>query len=209
VRADRRRAFRGVGAGGWAVAAAAMDAKGQRARNAPGTLQPPSLGMEARPSRLDLFLADWVLGHVSAEGAVERATQALAAGCDDASIVSIASIAASKATTREEIEVELPQVLHAFGRRRPSEQESLKTLVDDCAWRIASGEVDPVQGAWRMWSFWTNEDESSEFYDQVRVFVDLVCDTPASHVAEHGDEIVAEARAFLDRGGLRLRGTGT
>jgi hypothetical protein len=77
---------------------------------------------------------------------VQHATQALAAGCDDASIVSIASIAASKATTREEVEAELPRVLRAFGRRRPSKEESLKTLVDDCAWRIANGEVDPLQG---------------------------------------------------------------
>jgi hypothetical protein len=60
-----------------------------------------------------------------------------------------------------------------------------------------------------MWSFWANEDESPELYDQVRVFVDLACDGPGPHVAKHRDEIVAEARAFVDRGGLRLRGTGT
>jgi hypothetical protein len=60
-----------------------------------------------------------------------------------------------------------------------------------------------------MWSFWVNEDESLEFLDQVRVFIDLVCDGPGSDAAQHRDEIVAEARAFLDRGGLRLRGTGT
>jgi hypothetical protein len=165
--------------------------------------------MEARPSRLDLCLADWVLGHVRSEDAVQRATQALAAGCDDASIVSIASIAASKATTSEEIEVELPRVLRAFGQRRPSQEEALKTLVDDCAWRIAHGEVDPVHGAWSMFSFWANEDESSAFYDQVRVFVDIVSDNPDPHVAKHRNEIIAEARAFLDRGGLRLRGAGT
>ena len=35
---------------------------------------------------------------------------------------------------------------------------ALKTLVDDCAWRIAAGEVDPVEGAWTMWAFSANED---------------------------------------------------
>jgi hypothetical protein len=165
--------------------------------------------MEARPSRLDLFLADWVLERVTAEDAVQRAMEALAAGCDDASIVSIASINASKATTREEIEVELPRVLRAFGGCRPSEEEALKTLVDDCAWGIAKGEVDPIQGAWTMFSFWANEDESSWFLDQVRAFVELVCDwdNAGRRVPAPRDELVAEARAFLGHGGLRLRGT--
>ena len=165
--------------------------------------------MEARASRLDVFLAEWVLRRVGPEDAVQRATQALATGCDDASIVSIASIAASKATTRGEIEAELPRVLRAFGRRRPSQEEALKTLVDDCAWRITNGESDPVQGARMMWSLWVDEDESLEFLDQVRAFIDLACDGPGSDAARHRDEIVAEARAFLGRGGLRLRGTGT
>ena len=162
--------------------------------------------MEDRPSRIDLVLAEWVLEHIAAEEAVLRATQALEAGCDEPSI---ASIAGSKATTRGEIEVELPRVLRAFGKSRPSQERALKTLVDDCAWRIANGEVDPVEGAWRMWSFSANEDESPEFFDQVRLFIGLAskCDNPGPHVAQHRREIVAEARSFLDRGGLRLRGT--
>jgi hypothetical protein len=42
------------------------------------------------------------------------------------------------------------------------------------------------------------------------VFVDLVCDwdNAGRRVPAPGDEIVAEARAFVDRGALRLRGTG-
>jgi hypothetical protein len=160
--------------------------------------------MEERASSVDLFLASWVLGRVTPEGAVEFAIRALEAGCDDASI---AIIAGSKATTGGEIEDELPRWLRAIGKQLPSQDEALKTLVDDCAWRIANGEVDPVRGAWRMWSFSANEDESPEFFDQVRLFVGLAseCDNPGPNVAKHRGEIVAEARRFVDRGGLRLR----
>lgn len=160
--------------------------------------------METRGSRLDRFLAEWVLGHVSPEGAAQLATRALEDGCDH---LSIAIIAGSNATTRGEIEDELPRLLAAAGRQLPSKGEALKTLVDDCAWRIANGEVDPVRGGWTMWSFSANEDESPEFFDQVRRFVDLAmdCDAPGPHVAKHRGEIVAEAHRFLDGGGLRLR----
>jgi hypothetical protein len=162
--------------------------------------------MDDRPSSVDLLLASWVLGRVTPEGAVEFATQALEDGCDDASI---AIIAGSKSTTRGEIEDELPRWLRAVGKQLPSQDEALKTLVDDCAWRIANGEADPVRGAWSLWSFSANEDESPEFFDQVRLFVGLAseCDNPGPHVANHCGEIVAEARRFLDRGGLRRRDT--
>jgi hypothetical protein len=121
----------------------------QRAVDAPVGRQAPSAGMD-RPSSVDLFLASWVLGRVTPEGAVEFATQALEDGCDDASI---AIIAGSKSTTRGEIEDGLPRWLRAVGKQLPSHDEALKTLVDDRAWRIANGEVDPVRGAWSLWSF--------------------------------------------------------
>lgn len=91
----------------------------------------------------------------------------------------------------------------------PSEDEALKTLVDDCARRIAEGRIDPIRGARMMFDFWANEDESAEFLDQVRRFVDLAtgCDDGGRDVAIDRDEIVAEARAFLGRGGLQLGGT--
>jgi hypothetical protein len=151
--------------------------------------------MEPRPSRLDVFLAEWVLGHVDPDAAVQRATQALAAGCDDAWILSIAVLDGSKATTHAEIEDELPSL--------PSRDEALKTLVDDCAWAIVEGDIDPVEGASRMWSFWVNDNEGVEFLSQVRAFVDLVSDVPRSEPAGNSGAIVAEARAFLDRGGLQ------
>jgi hypothetical protein len=106
--------------------------------------------MDIRRSRVERFLAEWVLGNVTPERAVQLAIQALEDGCDDASV---AVIAGSKATTRGEIEDELPRLLRAVGKRLPSEDEALKTLVDDCAWRIANGELDPVQGARTMWRF--------------------------------------------------------
>jgi hypothetical protein len=60
-----------------------------------------------------------------------------------------------------------------------------------------------------MFDFWVHEDRSVEFLDQVRRFVDLVCDwdNAGRRIPAPREEIVAEARAFLDRGGLRLHET--
>jgi hypothetical protein len=164
--------------------------------------------MESAAARVDVFLARWVLGRVAPEEAVRLATRAVEDGCNNSAI---AVIAGSNAKTRAEIQDELPRVLRAFRTRLPSQAEALKTLVDDCARRIARGDVDPVRGAWAMFDFSVNEDESPEFFDQVRRFVGLAseCDNPGPHVAAHRAEIVAEAHAFLRRGGLHLRDADT
>jgi hypothetical protein len=152
---------------------------------------------------LDLFLARWVRWAATPEDAVRLATHAVEQGCSDHSI---AVIAGSRATTRGEIEEELPRVLRVLRTRLPSRDEALKTLVDDCARQIAAGRIDPVHGAWSMFDFSTNEDESPEFYDQVRRFIDLAWgeDDAGPDLTTYRDEIVAEARAFLERGGLRV-----
>jgi hypothetical protein len=158
--------------------------------------------MSSGAPSLDLFLADWVLGRARPEDAVQLAIGALEAGCDEPSI---AVIAGSNATTRADLELDLAAVLRAFHTTMPSEGEALKRLVDDCARRIASGELDPIRGAWMMWEFSANEDESPEFFDQIRLFVGHAseCDNSGPHVEQHRAAIVAEARALLDRGGLR------
>jgi hypothetical protein len=70
----------------------------------------------------------------------------------------------------------MDRLLSDVGKVRPSPDVALKVLVDDCAGRIADGRTDAIAGAWEMLDFSVNEDESVEFLDQVRRFVDLVCD---------------------------------
>jgi hypothetical protein len=159
--------------------------------------------VSAEETTLDQFLAQWVLRRTTPEEAVQLAKRAIAAGCrDDA----VAVIAGSDATTRAEIEEELPRLLRGSNKRLPKADEAVKLLVDDCARQIACGEVDPVRGAWAMWEFWANEAASPRFHDQVQRFIDLAgeCDSPGPHVAIRRAEIVEEADRFLARGGLRL-----
>jgi hypothetical protein len=152
---------------------------------------------------LDRFLAQWVLGRATPEEAVQFATRALEAGCSD---LTVAVIAGSDATTRTEVETALARLLRARDKRLPSADEALKVLVDDCARKIARGEVDPVRGAWAMWSFWANEADSPRFFGQVRAFIDLAseCDDPGPHVGAYRAAIVEAAERFLAGGGLRL-----
>ena len=151
----------------------------------------------ASPTPLDVFLADWVLGRASPEDAVQRAIDALEGGCINPAVAIVAGTLTAH-PTRSEIDPQLVDLLHDLGKRLPSPEQALKLLVDDCVQRIIDGRTDPIAGAWELFSFTANEDESAEFYGQIRRFVDLV-----SEVDEPGDAILEEARVFLNRGGLQ------
>src|SRR3954469_8112315 len=104
---------------------------------------------------VDLLLARWVLERLAPEAVPRLAAAgrgggggALERGCESPAL---ASLAGAQRPTRSDVEDELPRLLQDLGRRRPSELEALKTLVDDCAARIAHGEVDPVAGAADIW----------------------------------------------------------
>lgn len=158
--------------------------------------------MATAETMLDRFLARWVLGRCTPQEAVRLATRALEDGCSD---VAVAVIAGSDATTRQEIEDQLPRLLRDRQKNPPSPDEALKVLVDDCAERIVSGEADPVRGAWFMWELWADENESRRFFGQVRLFIGLAseCDNAGEHLAAYREDIVEEAKAFIARGGLQ------
>jgi hypothetical protein len=160
-------------------------------------------GVPRLRSKLHVVLAGWVLRRIHPEDAVRLAGSALEDGCSDSSI---AAIAGSNATSRAEIEEELAHTLRRLGTRLPSEAEALKVLVDDCAKQIVSGEIEPLRGAWRMFDFWANEDESAAFQRQVRAFTDLAVgsEVPGCDHDTLRHEILKEACAFLSRGGLDL-----
>lgn len=152
---------------------------------------------------LELFLAEWTRGRLSPDDAVRRAVGALEAGCDHPSVAVVAGLTAAHPTL-EEVELEIDRLLRHLGRARPSADAALKTLVDDCARRIADGRIEPTTGAWELFDFTVNEDESAEFLDQLRALVDLVCDWSNAGEQEPPPRgaIVTEAQAFLARGGL-------
>lgn len=152
---------------------------------------------------LDLFLAEWVRGRLSPSDAVQRATSALEAGCEHESIAVVAGVS-TRHPTLADVEPALERLLADLGRMRPSPDAALKVLVDDCERRIADGRTGAVAGAWEMFDFSVNEDESVEFLDQVRRFVDLVCDWANAGRPDPPPDtaITGAARAFLERGGL-------
>src|SRR4051812_17010266 len=111
--------------------------------------------------------------------------------------------------TRADVEEYLPRVLHELRRRRPSPAEALKVLVDLTAHQIVAGELDPLEGAygiWRLWGYSREGDDRSPEWADFRPFIGLAseCDDPGPHVAKYKRDIIKEAAALLERGGLRI-----
>jgi len=104
-----------------------------------------------RQGDIDLLLAASVLKRLASEDVPGLAVAALERGCESDAVETLAG---AHQPTRADIEDELPRLLHDLGRDRPSELHALKTLVDDCARRIADGDVDPVIGAEHIWGLW-------------------------------------------------------
>ena len=155
--------------------------------------------MHARASVLQRAVADWVLGRLLPETVGERATTALADGCDDPTL----AILATEPMTRAEIDDLLPALLRRHDLHRPSDAEALKTLVDDLAWQILHTDLDPIHAGHLLDAFSANEDESPTFYSEIDPIV-----FPALHPGPQLDQtrqtIRDEAAAFLARGGLSV-----
>src|SRR5689334_3200003 len=111
------------------------------------------------PTPLDRFLADWVLGRATPENTVQRAIEALDGGCIHPAVAVVAGTLTAH-PTRSEIDPQLAHLLHDLGKRLPSPARALKLLVDECVQRIVDGRTDPIRGAWELFSFTANEDES-------------------------------------------------
>ncbi len=157
---------------------------------------------------VDLLLAEWVLGRLASEEVPRLAVEAMERGCQSPTV---AVLAGAQHPTRADVEDEMSALLRDLRRRRLSELEALKTLVDDCATRIVDGDVEPVAGASRIWSLWgytADPDDRPELWTDFRPFIGLVseCENPGPHVAKYAADIVEEARALLRRGGLNIGG---
>lgn len=117
----------------------------------------------------------------------------------------MAILAGLQDPTRAEIEDELPRLFHEIGVTRPTWPEAFKIIVDDALRRIVSGTTAPYEGARELWSRSHAVDNAQEWH-QLEAFVGLASqceDDPAGRSAYETD-IVAEAQAMLDDGGVAM-----
>jgi hypothetical protein len=160
------------------------------------------------PHDVGVLLAEWVLEQLPPERVPALCVEALEAGCRSPAVAVLAGLTTP---TRADIEDYLPALLREIGLRRPSHDESLKTLVDAIAHKIVAGEVDPVAGAahiWALWGYSSEGDDRSVAWLDFRPFIGLAseCENPGPHVAKYEADILQEARSLLSRGGLRIQG---
>jgi hypothetical protein len=155
---------------------------------------------------LYLILARWVLGELPPEDVPPLAVQALLRGCDSPSVAVLAGL---NRPTLGDIEVELRDLLLELRISRPSQRAALKAMVDHVAHGIVAGTVAPNQGARQIWAY-ENELDSAwnepALREQFRPFVGLASqqeDDP-DHASQYDAEIVGEAQALIERGGLAI-----
>src|ERR671917_501312 len=86
----------------------------------------------------DVAVGRWRLGELMAERLPSAAMEALAAGCDTASL---GQLAAMDGAGWSEVEPVLTRVLKERGLPVPSAPEAMKTVADDVVRRMVAGEV--------------------------------------------------------------------
>jgi hypothetical protein len=152
---------------------------------------------------LDVILARWVLGELPPEDVPPLAVKALLRGCESPTV---AVLAGMTRPTRGDVEDEVRDLLLELKLSRPSQRAALKSVVDHVAQQIVSGTLAPPKGARRIWAYemeWVPQSDPV-LWPQFRPFVGLAsaCEDDPDHAVEYDAEIVREAQALLDRGGL-------
>jgi ABC-type ATPase involved in cell division len=133
----------------------------------------------------------------------DLAVEALAAGCDASELGVLATLSRP---TRIQVEDELPALLARLDAQRPSRRRAVEIVVDDYAMQVADGVIEASAGAHKLWRLANGFYEDRRVFSQVAIFVGL-----ASEWDDHPDaraaietQIVAEARAFVESGGIDL-----
>lgn len=131
------------------------------------------------------------------------AQQALADGCQSQAV---AVLAGTTGDSRRSIEDLLPPVLRDLGLRRLGVEEALKVVVDDAAKQITTGAVEPFRGARYIWALASERELDDELWVQMRPFIGLASEweDDLDHRPQYEADILQEARALLDRGGLSV-----
>lgn len=154
-------------------------------------------------AEMEVLLAQWRRDELAPKRVPAIAEQALDRGCrSDA----VAVLAGASGESRRSIDDLLAPVLREAGLEMPSEDEALKIIIDDVASKILANDVEPIDGARRIWAIASERGFEEPVWSQVRPFVGL-----ASEWEDHSEdrlhyesEIADEAKAMIDRGGLRL-----
>jgi hypothetical protein len=151
----------------------------------------------------DEVIARWVLGDLYPEDVPAVATDALVRGCEASEVAVLAGL---RRPSRVEVEDELSALLRRLGMGRPGPRRALKTVVDACAQRMVDGRVSPVAGARTLWSWAMEFHREDHVFEQLAIFVGLASewDDDEPRRAAYEADMLEEARALLDAGGLRV-----
>jgi hypothetical protein len=157
----------------------------------------------ASMERFDELMARWVLDDPAPEAVPDVAAEALVNGCE---MAEVAVLAGMRRPSRAEVEDELMALLRRLRVARPTRSAAIKTVVDACARRMVEGDVSPSAGAHRIW-LWANECyDDADVFKQLAIFVGLASewDDDEDHRSAYETDMLEEARALLDAGGLRI-----
>jgi hypothetical protein len=152
----------------------------------------------------DEVIARWQLGDLAAEELPAAAVGALAAGCASPSL---ARLAGMEGSTWSEVEPVARRVLAERGCRIPDEKEAVRAVANGIARRIVAGSTVPEDAA-RQLNLLAWRVNGRPAHDDLWPFAGLWASLDVV-AAGHGTieqlraEIVAEAQALLDRGGVR------
>ncbi len=125
------------------------------------------------PSPLDITHAKWVLGLIAPEQAVQFAWEALAFGYDGPLLRALASL---RAASKWEVDQVFFPALREMGFEPYANEEACRVLVDDAAERILKGELDALEGAAIIRSFWHRSGFIKELTDVALPCETLLCD---------------------------------
>jgi hypothetical protein len=152
----------------------------------------------------DEAIAEWQLGERPIEELLAAAVQALAAGAD---LPSLAQLAGMDGCSWSEIEPLVRRVLAERRKPLPDREHALRTFPNAITRRIVTGEIVPEQGARRLnllaWQL-NGRPGHEDLWPFATHYVTLdLIDAGHATIEQLRREIINDAQALLDRGGVR------
>jgi hypothetical protein len=162
-----------------------------------------SVSMPTLMESFEELVARWVLDDLRPEDVPAVAIDALAQGCE---VPEVAVLAGLRRPSRLDVEDELSPLLRRLRVVRPDQRRAMKTVVDACAQRMVDGGMSPSAGARALWRWAMEFHRDDLIFEQLAIFVGLASewDDDEGHRAVYEAEMLEEAQALLDAGGLRL-----
>jgi hypothetical protein len=145
------------------------------------------------------------LGEIKAELLPVAAVAAMERGCD---APSLGRLAAMDGAGWSEVEPEVARVFRERGLQVPDHDAAVKIVADDVLRQMVSGECSPVEGTTRLLRLSSSAATAGPTEDDLGTFSRLYADWYYSDINRNEDEVhremLRQARALLDRGGVRI-----